>query len=68
MFFKRYRQLEKRISTLEQASKAVTWSHGEVGIAELARAVESLEQKIKAADEATSTAQTLTPDNSTERS
>ena len=62
MIFGKVRRLEKRVTDLERNSKVSTWSYGEVDLAKLARIVEDLDAKTKAADAVTSTAREITPD------
>ena len=62
MIFGRVKELEKRAAELERNAKVHTWKYGEVDLAKLARIVEQLDAKTKAADEATSTARGITPD------
>lgn len=44
MFFKRIRDLERRVKALEQAQRTLTWKYGEVDLVKLARIVESLDK------------------------
>ena len=44
MFFKRIRDLERRVKALEQAQRTQTWKYGEVDLVKLARIVESLDK------------------------
>lgn len=62
MIFGRVKKLEKRVAELEHNAKVHTWEYGEVDLAKLARLVEQLDAKTKAADEATSTAREITQD------
>lgn len=45
MFFKRIRDLERRVKALEQAQQTLTWKYGEVTLVKLARIVEGLDKK-----------------------
>lgn len=51
MFFKRIRDLERRVKALEQAQRTLTWKYGEVDLVKLARIVESLDKNQESVSE-----------------
>lgn len=51
MFFKRIRDLERRVKALEQAQRTQTWKYGEVDLVKLARIVESLDKNQESVSE-----------------
>lgn len=62
MFFRRMRELEKRVENLERAQKVASWSFGFVDLQRLTQIVEQLDRSQRAANTYTSAAQQISRD------